>query len=54
MGGHLRGNNRHEAIFPLNLKNVYKGEECGTSSFFLQMAKYSDDEIQSSKMSVGI
>lgn len=54
MGGHLRGNNKHKAIFPLNLKNIYKGEEFGTSYFFLQMAKYSDDEILSSKMSVGI
>lgn len=54
-GGHLRGNNRHGATFPLSLKNIYQGEEFGESYFFfLQMAEYSDDEILSSKMSVGI
>lgn len=34
VGGHLRGNNRYEAIFLLSLKNIYKGEEFGTSYVF--------------------
>lgn len=56
VSGHLRGSNRHGTVFPLSLKNIYKGEEFGTSFFFffIQMAKYSEDEILSSKMSVGI
>lgn len=55
VGGPLRDNNRPGATSPLSLKNIYKGEEFGASYFFfsLQMAEYSDDEILSSKMSVG-
>lgn len=54
VGGPLRGNNRPGATSPLSLKNIDEGEEFGASYFFSpQMAEYSDDEILSSKMSVG-